>query len=61
MKTFELTLGIILIVGCHVLWLSRFFREEWTFRKNPLAGVEEIVLGVGMFAAGGLMLWLWSS
>jgi hypothetical protein len=59
-KTFELALGIILIVGCHVLWISRFFRREWTFRSSPSGGIVEIVLGVGMLAAGGLMLWLWS-
>jgi dipeptide/tripeptide permease len=59
MKTFELSLGIILMVAFFVLRFSRVFRWEWTFRRDPSRTVET-VLGLGMLAGGGFMLWLWS-
>ena len=67
MKTFELVLGIILIVAFFVLryrplW-SFFTNEEWHpfqigFCRNPIGTVMEIVLGLGLLAGGGLMIWL---
>ena len=68
MKTFELVLGIILIVAFFVvryrrLWSFLFTREEWhPFQiglfRNPVGTVTEMVLGLGLLAGGGLMIWL---
>ena len=68
MKTFELVLGIPLIVAFFVvryrpLWSFLFTREEWhQFQiglfRNPVGTVIEIVLGLGLLAGGGLMIWL---
>jgi hypothetical protein len=70
MKTFELVSGIILIVASLVLVR---YRRLWSFLKdeewhpfqlglfrNPIGTAVEIALGLGLFAGGGLMLWLWS-
>jgi hypothetical protein len=70
MKTFELILGIILIVASVVLvtyWSrgSLFRDEEWHpfqigFVRNPIGTIIEIVIALGLLAGGGFMLWLWS-
>ena len=63
MKTFELSLGIILIVACHALGFWWSFRdEEWhPFQvefRNPIGTVVEIGLGLVLLFGGGLMIWL---
>jgi len=67
MKTFELSLGIILVVAFLVLryrplW-SFFTDEKWhPFQiglfRNPVGTVVEIVLGLAMLFGGGFMIWL---
>jgi hypothetical protein len=67
MKTFELSLGIILIVASlalryRPLW-SFFTHEEWhPFQiglfRNPVGTVVEIVLGLALLFGGGFMIWL---
>ena len=66
MKTFELALGIVLIVACHALGIWWSFRDRaWSpvqigLFRDPIGTVKVIVLGLGMLAGGGFMLWLWS-
>ncbi len=66
MKTFEVALGIILIVASlalrhRSLW-SFFTDEEWhPFQvefRNPIGTVVEIGLGLVLLFGGGLMIWL---
>ena len=68
MKTFELSLGIILIVASVVLvgyWSrgSLFRDEEWhPFQiglfRNPIGTAVEIVIGLALLFGGGFMIWL---
>ena len=60
MKTFELVLGIMLIVAFFVLRFSRVFRWGFGYRENLSPSVVEIVLALALLASGGFMLWLWS-
>ena len=64
MKTFELVLGIVLIVAFHVQWLIwAFTRDSWNpfqrgLLREPIGAVKWIALGLGLLAGGGLMIWL---
>ncbi len=57
MKTFEVTLGIILIVAFLALRLWRPFMYLFQ-EKDRTRTVVVTVLGLAMLFGGGLMIWL---